>query len=97
LLFVPGVALLRRLPRVIDILPFQGNSQHITKAKAFPHFGGTGRGLFPFRPKLENLFFQHLIADNFSFFSYLPGVSPRVIDMLPYQGKNNRESLQLGT
>jgi len=31
-LLLPGVALLCRLPRVIDILPFQGNPNHSPKS-----------------------------------------------------------------
>jgi len=40
----PGVALVPRLPRVIDILPFQDKTPFNPMSKGFPPFWGNGKG-----------------------------------------------------
>ncbi len=45
--------------------------------------------LFLFRPKFGRSLVLLYTADGFAFLFFFPGVSPRAIDMMPFQGEKS--------
>jgi hypothetical protein len=77
LLFVPGVALLRRLPRVIDILPFQGRFVIWILNIDYSILVIICFTFVPFRPKNRTSFFSSFARGRFGLSPNHPRVETR--------------------